>query len=91
MLVSLGERLRTTREKKGWSQRALARQANIRYATISELENGIRSAMNTDTAKKIARSLGVSVDYLIGTFEEEEEEGFAAISLVVCHPQGAVS
>jgi hypothetical protein len=37
--------------------------------------------MNTDTAKRIARSLGVSVDYLIGTFEEEEE-GIAVIALV---------
>jgi len=82
MVMSLGERLKIARERKGWSQRELARQAHVRYATISELENGIRTAMNTDTAKKIARSLGVSVDYLIGTFEEEEDEGAAALSLV---------
>jgi len=80
--MRLGERLKRAREKKGWSQRELARQAQVRYATISELENGIRTAMNTDTAKRIARSLGVSVDYLIGTFEEEEDEGTAAIALV---------
>lgn len=80
--MRLGERLKRAREKKGWSQRELARQAHVRYATISELENGIRTAMNTDTAKRIARSLGISVDYLIGTFEEEEDEGTAAIVLV---------
>jgi transcriptional regulator with XRE-family HTH domain len=80
--MGLGARLKKTREKKGWSQRELARQAHVRYATISELENGIRTAMNTDTAKRIARSLGVSVDYLIGTFDEEEDEGTAAIALV---------
>ena len=79
--MRLGERLKAAREKKGWSQRELARQANVRYATISELERGIRTAMNTDTAKKIARSLGVSVDYLISTFEEDEEEGAAALAL----------
>lgn len=80
--MRLGERLKRAREKKGWSQRELARQAHVRYATISELENGIRTAMNTDTAKRIARSLGVSVDYLIGTFEEDEEERSAVIALV---------
>ena len=80
--MRLGERLKRAREKKGWSQRELARQAHVRYATISELENGIRTAMNTDTAKRIARALGVSVDYLIGTFEEEEDERTAALALV---------
>jgi transcriptional regulator with XRE-family HTH domain len=79
--MRLGERLKTARQKKGWSQRELARQAKVRYATISELETGIRTAMNTDTAKKIARSLGVSVDYLIGTFDEDEEEGAVALAL----------
>ena len=80
--MRLGARLKRAREKKGWSQRELARQAQVRYATISELENGIRTAMNTDTAKRIARSLGVSVDYLIGTFEEEEDERPATLALV---------
>ena len=72
--MKLGDRLKLAREKKGWSQRELARQAHVRYATISELETGVRTAMNTDTAKRIARALGVGVDYLIGTFEDDEEE-----------------
>jgi transcriptional regulator with XRE-family HTH domain len=72
--MKLGDRLKLSREKKGWSQRELSRQAHVRYATISELETGVRTAMNTDTAKRIARALGVGVDYLIGTFEDDEEE-----------------
>ena len=80
--MTLGERLKRARENKGWSQRALARQAHVRYATISELENGIRTAMHTDTAKRIARTLGVSVDYLIGTFEEDEDERAVAMALM---------
>jgi transcriptional regulator with XRE-family HTH domain len=72
-MMRLGQRLRQSREKKGWSQRELARQAQVRYATISELETGSRTAMSTDTAKRIARALGVSVDYLIGTYEDDED------------------
>jgi hypothetical protein len=30
--------------------------------------------MTTDTAKRLARTLGVSVDYLIDTYGEDEEE-----------------
>ncbi len=72
--MSLGERLRKAREQKGLSLRELARQAGIRYATISELENEKRTAMTTDTAKALARALGVSIDYLVGTWEEQDNE-----------------
>jgi transcriptional regulator with XRE-family HTH domain len=72
--MSLQDRLKAAREKKGWSQRELARHAQMRYATISELENGKRRAMNTDTARRLARALGVSVDYLIGTFEDNDDD-----------------
>ena len=82
-MMSIGGRLRKAREQKGLSQRELARQAGIRYATISELENEKRSAMNTDTAKALARALGVGVDYLIGTWDESEGEPEAAALAVV--------
>ena len=70
--MSLGERLRRAREQKGVSLRELARQAGVRYATISELENEKRTTMTTDTAKALARALGVSIDYLVGTWDESE-------------------
>jgi transcriptional regulator with XRE-family HTH domain len=72
--MTLGDRLRAVRERKGLSQRELARQAGIRPATLSELESGVRQNMNTDTAKRLARTLGVSIDYLVGTWDEEEED-----------------
>jgi transcriptional regulator with XRE-family HTH domain len=72
-IMSLAEHLKRARENKGWSQRELGRQAGVRYASISELENGIRTSMSTDTAKKLARALGVSIDYLVGTWERDEE------------------
>jgi transcriptional regulator with XRE-family HTH domain len=72
--MSLAEHLKRARENKGWSQRELGRQAGVRYPSISELENGIRTSMSTDTAKKLARALGVSIDHLVGTWDTEESE-----------------
>ena len=37
----LGQRIKQARERKGWSQRELARQAGVRHAIISELETGV--------------------------------------------------
>jgi transcriptional regulator with XRE-family HTH domain len=80
--MNLGDRLKSAREKKGWSQRELARQAHVRYATISELENGKRIAMNTDTAKRLARVLGVGIDYLVGTWDDEDQQQPAGVATV---------
>ena len=82
--MSLGQRIRTLREQKGWSVRELSRRANVRQATLSEIENGKRRDMTTETAKRIALALGVGVDFLIGTWEQEEDSEFlpAAVALV---------
>lgn len=62
----LGERLKHARERKGWSQRELARQAGVRHAIISELETGKKTDTMGSILKRLARALGVSVDYLLG-------------------------
>ena len=79
----LGERLKQARERKGWSQRELARQAGVRHAIISELETGKKTDTVSGILKRLARVLGVSVDYLIGTFEEEDEGEEAIAPLLV--------
>ena len=77
--MTFGERLAAKRRDKGWSQRALARHAGVSHTIIADLEKGARRSISTDAAKKLARALGVSVDYLIGTFEDvpEEEDALA--------------
>jgi putative transcriptional regulator len=70
----LRERLKHARERKGWSQRELARQAGVRHALISELETGKKTDTIGSILKRLARALGVSVDYLIGTWDDEDEE-----------------
>jgi transcriptional regulator with XRE-family HTH domain len=69
----LGQRIRQARERKGWSQRELARQAGVRHAIISELETGKKMDTIGVILKRLARALGVSVDFLLGTFEEDDE------------------
>jgi transcriptional regulator with XRE-family HTH domain len=78
-MTTFGDRLASKRQEKGWSQRELARQAGVSHTIVADVEKGARRSISTDAAKKLARALGVSVDYLIGTFEDEPEEGIAAM------------
>ena len=72
ILMTIGERIKALRQKKGWSQRALARLAGVRQATLAELETGMRTETRTDIARRLAKTLGVTVDYLVGTYEDTE-------------------
>ena len=73
--MSLGERIKKRRQELGMCQQALATLIGVRRATITELERGTRTVMGTDTAKALARALGVGIDYLVGTWEDEEAKG----------------
>lgn len=80
----LGQRIKQARERKGWSQRELARQAGVRHAIISELETGKKTDTVGTILKRLARALGVSVDHLVGTFEDDGSGNFepAGVTLV---------
>ena len=77
--MTLGARIETLRKRKGWTQRELARVANVPHVTLSHLERDIRTDVTTETAKRLARALGVSLDYLCGMYDELEppQEGAA--------------
>ena len=72
--MTIGQRIKHLREKRGFSQRSLAKQAGIPQPVIQRFEAGSRNAehMSVIYAKRIARSLGVSVDYLIGMYEDDD-------------------
>ncbi len=69
--MRVGQRIKAQREKKGWTQGELARQSGVPQATISRLESGAHRSIQMHGAIRLARALGVSVDYLVGTFEDE--------------------
>src|SRR2546426_12785828 len=69
--MTLGERIKRLRERRGWNQRELARRAQVDHAWIYRLENGERHNISLDAAKRLATALGVSLDVLAGMHAEE--------------------
>ncbi len=71
--MKIGERLTYLRNKKGWSQAELARRAKVGQSTLHAYESGTRAAkgMSVDVAMRLARELSVTVDYLVGVYEED--------------------
>ena len=53
------------REHRGMSQKALAAQAQMTGAQLSEIENGKKTG-SVATLQKLARALGVTIDELVG-------------------------
>ncbi len=78
--MRIGDRLKIVRRQHGWSQHELARRAQVRQATIADLESGTSRETRTDVARRLARALGITVDYLVGMYEEEKAEDEPALS-----------
>lgn len=69
---TIGSRIRAVREKQDISRADLAKSAGIKPSTLSDLELGL--SKTTTALHKIARRLGVSVDWLETGREERREE-----------------
>ena len=70
----IGERLRRLRDKRGFSVRQLARLAAVPHETISRLENHQQRHPSLPVAMRLAKALGVTLDYLAGMYEDEDEK-----------------
>jgi len=66
-----GQRVKRMREQRRLSVQALAELAGTRYQTIWKIERGSLREPSIVLAQKIARALGVGVDYLIDMFNED--------------------
>ena len=62
--VSLGEKLKTLRREKGWSQDELAFHAQIDGRQVSRYEND-RVMPSVEVVIKMAKAYNVSLDYLL--------------------------
>jgi transcriptional regulator with XRE-family HTH domain len=73
--MKMKERIIHLRKKKGLSQAALAREVAIAPSTLHGYEAGNREAkgMSVDVALRLARALGVTVEYLVGAYDDEGE------------------
>lgn len=70
--MNFGTKIRQRREQLGFSQQELARMLGMTQSRISEIESGARPHVNLTNLRNLARTLGVSADYLIGTWEDGE-------------------
>lgn len=66
--------LQKAREAKGWTQVKLATELEISQQSITFYESGTR-VPSLEVAFKLAKILGVSIEYLIGE-DEEEVKGY---------------
>lgn len=62
--MKFGERLKLARNHKGLTQAALAELAGMAQPTIHHLENPDKNASGSEFTPRLARILGVSVDWL---------------------------
>ena len=76
-MAKLGKRIREVRQRKGLSQSELSRLSGIPRSLITNVEAG-RRTLSLLNARAVARALGVSVDYLIGTFEPDDRKAAVA-------------
>ncbi|MCK5466028.1 helix-turn-helix transcriptional regulator [Candidatus Parcubacteria bacterium] len=57
--------IKELRNKKGWSQEKLSREADISYQTLIKIERGGIKNPKIETMIKLAKALGVSIDELV--------------------------
>ena len=60
------ENIKKIRNKKGWSQEKLAREADISYQTLIKIEQNRVINPKIQTLIKLAKALSVSLDKLVG-------------------------
>ena len=70
--MKLGETILKYRQKRGLSQEKLAEQVGVSRQAVSKWEVG-DAIPDTDKLIPLARTLGISVDELLGNVQDDEE------------------
>lgn len=69
-------RLKEARDRRGFTQLELGREAGLPSTTISHFESGSRKP-SFDNLRRLTKVLGVSTDYLMGLAETPDATGAA--------------
>ena len=59
--------MKAARGRLGWSRETLAHHSGVSWSAIAQIESGRRKDVRLSSLSALARALGVSVDYLIGS------------------------
>ena len=70
----LGKRIKLFRERAGLSQHGLAERAGMSRSAIAGVETGDRPSLSLENVIRISRALGVSIDYLVNSWDLEDEQ-----------------
>lgn len=63
-MISIGERIRLSRQSSNLSVRALSERACVANADISRLESGLQTRPGAEKLMRIALALNVTLDWL---------------------------
>ena len=85
--MTFGQRLRQLRELAGLSQNQLAKNAHVHRPLISLVESGKQQSVTLEVAQRLARALGVSLEYLAGPERQDESEEAHAAAPQAAPPQ----
>ncbi len=69
--MTLSDRIKSLREKQGWTQNKLAMKAHVPQPTIWRLEKGLIRNPKMELLRKLADALDVSVDELAWGIEHQ--------------------
>ena len=75
-----GDRIRTARERRRWTQEQLAGAAGISKGFLSDIENDKRN-ISSESALRLADALGISLDYLVRGESGERERQRRPVSI----------
>jgi transcriptional regulator with XRE-family HTH domain len=65
-LSPIASRVRSERQRRGWSREALAYRSGLSHAAVTQIESGRRQDVRLASLSALADALGVSIDYLVG-------------------------
>lgn len=82
--ISLGTRIRETRNERGMTQAELGEACSLSTSHIGHIERGSRT-LSVDTLFKIATVLNVSMDYLTSDSKPDNQTLFTSIEAELKH------
>lgn len=62
---TIGDKIKQLRNKQGLTQDELARKSDLPYTTLTKIETNVITKPSIQTAIKIAKDLGISLDDLM--------------------------
>ncbi|MBU1326694.1 helix-turn-helix domain-containing protein [Patescibacteria group bacterium] len=63
--INIGENIKKYRNKQGLSQEDFAKKSGVKYTTLTKIESNVIKKPSVLIMAKLAKTLGVSIEYLI--------------------------